>query len=245
MLEGKVAIITGGTRGIGFATTKKFLQEGASVALLGHGETTVSKALNTLVEENPDYDVIGLCPDLSNPKMVKEAFQEIKKKFGHIDILINNAGIYIEKTLAECDEKDFGDVMSTNFESIFNTSNAILEYMTDGGVIINTSSSAAIYGKENSAIYSASKSAINGFTKSLSRELSKNNIRVNAIAPGLIHTDIIDTLSQDTIEEILKKAPMGRFGEPEEVANVIAFLASDKASYINGSIITVDGGYIC
>lgn len=247
MLEGKVAVVTGGTRGIGFATVKKFLNEGATVVLFGHRDTTVSKAVNALKEINPKFEVTGMNPDLSNLKSVQAAMDEIIKKYKKIDILVNNAGISARDSIYDYEEKEFDNIIDTNIKGVFNTTRAVVQYMKEnnGGVILNTSSMVSLYGQAAGVGYPASKSAVNGMTKSLARELGKDHIRVNAVAPGVIHTDMVDALPEDMIGRLLTTIPLGRMGEPEDIANAFAFLASDDASFITGAILSVDGAGMC
>jgi len=246
MLEGKIAVITGGTRGIGFATVKKFLKEGAKVILFGHSESSVSKALNMLLEENPKYEVTGMNPDLSSLKSVALAMENVIKMYGKIDILINNAGVSSYGSFYDYEEEDFDKVLDINIKGVFNASKAVSEYMKEngGGVILNTSSMVSLYGQDSGCAFPVSKSAVNALTKSLARELGKDGIRVNAVAPGVIHTDLIEELPQEKIGELLKAIPLGRLGKPEDVANAFAFLSSDEASYITGAVLSVDGAGI-
>ena len=243
MLKDKVAIVTGGTRGIGFAIVKKYLKNGAKVVLLGSKEESVNKALNELKSENENYIVDGYYPNLSDLKSVEETFKNVKEKYGKIDILVNNAGISARESIYDYKEEDFEKIMDLNVKAVFNCSKAVVKYMKEngGGVILNTSSMVSIYGQPSGCGYPASKFAVNGLTKSLARELGKDNIRVNAVAPGVTLTDMMKSVPQDVIEPIIKGIPLGRIGTPEEVADAFLFLASDMASYITGVILSVDG----
>ena len=243
MLKDKVAIVTGGTRGIGFAIVKKYLKNGAKVVLLGSKEESVTKALNELKSENENYIVDGYCPNLSDLKSVEETFKNVKEKYGKIDILVNNAGISARESISDYKEEDFEKIMDLNVKAVFNCSKAVVKYMKEngGGVILNTSSMVSIYGQPSGCGYPASKFAVNGLTKSLARELGKDNIRVNAVAPGVTLTDMMKSVPQDVLEPIIKVIPLGRIGTPEEVADAFLFLASDMASYITGVILSVDG----
>lgn len=243
MLKGKTAIITGGTRGIGFATVKKFLENGANVALLGSREETVEKALEILKKEFDSSRFIGLYPDLNSKSEIASAFETIKNTFGSIDILVNNAGISATSKLYDYAEEDFAKIMALNVNAVFNCSKAATIYMKNqgGGVILNTSSMVSIYGQPAGVGYPASKFAVNGLTKSLARELGKDHIRVNAVAPGVTKTDMVAALPNSMIQPLIATIPLGRIGEPEEVANAFLFLASDMASYITGTILQVDG----
>ncbi len=243
MLEGKVAVVTGGTRGIGFAIVKAFLEEGASVALFGSRQETVDKALASIKEENADALVIGLSPDLGDYAAVEKAMAEVKAHFGKIDILANNAGVSAREPIYNYDPAAFDKVMALNVNSVFYCSKAVAPYMKEqgGGAIVNTSSMVSLYGQPSGCSYPASKFAVNGMTKSLARELGKDNIRVNAVLPGVTRTDMVAALPPEMVARVSATIPLGRVGEPEEVANAFVFLASDKASYITGALLSVDG----
>lgn len=243
MLKGKVAVITGGTRGIGFATVKKFLENGAKVAMLGSREETVEKALTQLKEENPNYPVVGFWPDLNNDAEVKSVFEEVKSIYGALDILVNNAGISARDTLYEYDTEAFSKIMDLNVNAVFRCAKAAAVIMKEqgGGVILNTSSMVSIYGQPAGCGYPASKFAVNGLTKSLARELGPDQIRVNAVAPGVTKTDMVAALPDAVIQPLINSIPLRRVGEPEDVANAFLFLASDMASYVTGEILSVDG----
>lgn len=242
MLDGKVAIVTGGTRGIGLATVRKFLQNGAKVVLFGSREETVNKALEELKSENANYDVLGLYPNLSNINEVKEAFSTIKDKYGKIDILVNNAGISSSTPLLNYTEEEYDKIVNINLKAVFNCSKEIVPYLKETkGVILNTSSMVSIYGQASGCMYPTSKFAVNGLTKSLARELAPFQIRVNAVAPGIIETDMVSALPKEMIEPLIKTIPLRRIGKPEDIANAFLFLASDMASYITGEILQVDG----
>ena len=246
MLQDKVAIVTGGTRGIGFATVKKFLDNGAKVVLFGTKEESVQKALAKLKEINPMYEVIGMHPDITNMKEVEKAFAEVVKRYSKIDIVVNNAGISARDSLYNYTEDAFEKIIDLNIRAVFNCSKVGASYMKEnGGVILNTSSMVSIYGQAAGCGYPASKFAVNGLTKSLARELGKDHIRVNAVAPGVIHTDMVDSLPEEMIKPIIDSIPIGRMGEPEDVANAFLFLASDMASFITGAILSVDGAGMC
>lgn len=243
MLENKVAIITGGTRGIGFETVRTFLENKAKVVLFGSRQETVEKAINSLLEENPNYEVFGLYPNLANEQEVKIAFNKVIEKYGHIDILINNAGVSSSTPLTNYTEEEYDKIVNLNIKSVFNCSKVIVPYMEEnkGGVIINTSSMVSIYGQPSGCMYPSSKFAVNGLTKSLARELAPKNIRVNAVAPGITETDMVKNLPKEMIEPLIKTIPLGRIGKPRDIANAFLFLASDMASYVTGEILSVDG----
>jgi len=242
MLENKVAIITGGTKGIGYATALKFLQNGAKVAILGKGSEGVDSAIESLKKENSNYDVIGFCPTLHSMEEVKSTFKEIHEHFGSIDILVNNAGISSSTPLDKYTEEEYDNISNLNIKGVFVCSKEALPYLKESkGNIVNISSMVSIYGQPAGVMYPASKFAVNGITKSLSRELAASGVRVNAVAPGITATDMVRALPKEVIEPLIKTIPLGRVGEPSDIANAIMFLASDMASYITGEILSVDG----
>lgn len=243
MLNGKIAVVTGGTRGIGYATVKKFLDNRAVVILFGSRQETVDKALQQLKECNPDYPVEGMAPNLENAEEIANAIQSIKQKYGHIDILVNNAGISQSAPLLDYQPGDFERAMAINVTALFHTIQPTAAIMKEqgGGVILNTSSMVSISGQPAGVGYPTSKFAVNGMTISLARELGKYNIRVNAVAPGITHTDMVAALPKETIAAMASRIPLQRVGEPEDIANAFLFLASDMASYVTGEILSVDG----
>ena len=243
MLKGKVAVVTGGTRGIGFATVKTYLDNGAKVVLFGSRQETVDKALKELMEENKDYPVKGMHPDLTNEEEIKKVFAEIKEEFGSLDILVNNAGISARDSLYDYKLSDFEKIMDLNVVAAFNCSKEAAKIMKEqgGGVILNTSSMVSICGQTSGIGYPTSKSAVNGLTWSLARELGPSNIRVNAVAPGITRTDMVAALPEQMIQPLINAIPIRRIGEAEDIANAFLFLASDMASYVTGEILSVDG----
>lgn len=243
LLKGKVAMVTGGTRGIGYAIVKLYLDNGAAVALCGSREETVRKALDKLKAENPDYRVIGLWPSLVNPEEVNKAVDTVKDTFGRLDIMVNNAGISAREKLYDYKPEDFAYIMNLNVNAVFNCSQAAAKIMKEqgGGVILNTSSMVSIYGQPSGVGYPTSKFAMNGMTKSMARELGRDNIRVNAVAPGVTRTDMVASLPDELIKPLIATIPLGRVGEPEDVANAFLYLASDMASYVTGVVLSVDG----
>lgn len=242
MLEGKVAVITGATRGIGYKVAEKYLENGAKIAIFGSKKESVDKAIETLKEKG---EVIGFYPNLNVPNEIKETFVKIKEIYGKIDILVNNAGVSDRNKLEEYTYDAFKKVIDINLNAVFNCSKEVLSYLKEnGGVILNTSSVVSLYGQPSGCAYPASKSALNGLTKSLARELGKYNIRVNAVAPGIIKTDMVENLPKEMIEPLINNIPLKRIGTKEDVANAFLFLASDMASYISGAILSVDGAVI-
>ena len=246
LLKGKVVVVTGGTRGIGYAIVKKYLEAGASVVLCGSREATAMAALEKVKAEMPEADVEAIWPDLTDMNAVAEAFAGVKERHGHFDILANNAGISQNQPVYNYTEKDIDDILDLNVKAVFVCSQAAARIMKEqgGGVIINTSSVVSFYGQGSGCGYPASKFAVNGFTKSLARELAKDGIRVNAVAPGVTKTDMVANLPDAMIQPLIARLPLGRMGLPEDIANAFIFLSSDYASYITGAILPVDGGVI-
>lgn len=242
MLEGKVVIITGGTRGIGYETVRKFLENGAKVALLGSREDSVNKALSNLKEENSSYEVIGFYPDLTKEEEIKETFEKIEKEFGKIDCLINNAGMSSSTKIEEYTTEEENKIIDLNIKAVYLCSKVVVPFLKKTkGSIINTSSMVSIYAQASGCLYPMSKFAVNGLTKALSRELAGFGIRVNAVAPGITETDMVKNLPKEMIEPLINSIPLKRIGTPNDIANAFMFLASDMASYITGEILQVDG----
>ena len=246
LLEGKVAVVTGGTRGIGLAIVKSFLRHGASVTLCGSRKETVEKALATIEDFMPGAPVRGAHPDLTDEAEVRACLDETIGAFGHLDIMVNNAGISQSTPLLSYTAEEFQKVLDLNILAVFNGCQAAAKVFSEqgSGVILNTSSVVSLYGQAAGVGYPASKFAVNGMTKSLARELGPKGIRVNAVAPGVTATDMVAALPEEMIARVSAGIPLGRPGEPEEVANVFSFLSSDKASYVTGCVVSVDGGAV-
>ena len=246
-LKNKVVLVSGGTRGIGYAIVKGFLDSGARVVLLGSRKESVDRALTKMKNENEAYEVLGYYPDLSKENEIVEMLEDVKKKLAaSVDILVNNAGISDAKSIYEYDDTHFADVMQVNVDAMFRLTRLCVPMMKEKGkgVVINTSSMVSLYAQTSGSAYPTSKFAVNGMTKSLARELGKDGIRVNAVAPGITATDMVKALDQTIIERMVANIPLRRLGESEDIANAVLFLACDAASYITGAVLSVDGGFV-
>lgn len=242
LLKGKTAVVTGGSRGIGLAIVKRFLEEGANVALCGSREETAQKAVDAILAENPEAPVMGIWPNVGDEAALEAAFHEVKDHFGGLDIVCNNAGISQSQPLDEYQPNDLDGIVDINIKGVFNGCQAAARVLEAGGVIINTSSMVAKMGQPSGVAYPMSKFAVNGLTISLARELGPAGIRVNAVAPGVTATDMVASLPEELIAPIEAGIPLKRVGQPEDVANAFVFLASDLASYVTGEVLAVDGG---
>ena len=242
-LKNKVAIITGGSRGIGLATARKFLQEGAAVVITASSPETAQKAEKLLKEEVPQSRVEGISPNLASLEEVTQAFGAVAEKYGSLDILVNNAGVSESTPFTAYTQEKFDKVMDLNVKGVFNAARAATDHMINqgSGVILNTSSMVSIYGQPAGLAYPTSKFAVNGLTLSLARELGPKGIRVNAVAPGITETDMMKAVPKEIIDPMIQQIPLRRLGQPEDIANAFAFLASDDASYITGVVLSVDG----
>ena len=242
-LKDKVALITGGSRGIGFATADRFLQEGAVVILTASSQGSADRAVAQLKEKHPSGTVAGISPDLSSLESVRTAFQEATSVCGCIDILVNNAGVSQSTPFMEYTEETSDKVMDLNIKGVFNATRAAAECMVarGEGVILSTSSMVSISGQPSGFAYPASKFAVNGLTVSLARELGPMGIRVNAVAPGITETDMMKAVPKEVIDPMIARIPLRRLGQPEDIANAFVFLASDEAAYITGVVLSVDG----
>ena len=242
-LKNKIAVVTGGSRGIGFATVERFLQEGATVILTASSEATAQRAVDRLKEKYPEAKVAGISPDLTDLESVRASLNNIVKEYGTIDILVNNAGVSESTPLDAYTEDLFDRVMDLNVKGIFNATKAAVEHMEKrgAGVILNTSSMVSLTGQPSGLAYPTSKFAVNGMTVSLARELGPKGVRVNAVAPGIIETDMMKAVPKEIIDPMIARIPLRRLGQPEDIANAFLFLASEEAAYITGVILSVDG----
>ena len=242
-LQDKVAIITGGSRGIGFATADRFLEEGAKVILCASKQENADRAVEQLKEKYPDAVVLGISPNLAVLDEVRAAYDAAEEQVGSVDIVVNNAGISDSTPFLEYTDEIYDKVMDLNVKGIFNSARAAAERMAErgSGVILNTSSMVSISGQPSGFAYPASKYAVNGMTLSLARELGPKGIRVNAVAPGITETDMMKAVPKEVIDPLIQRIPLRRLGQPKDIANAFVFLASDEASYISGVVLSVDG----
>lgn len=241
--SGKVVLITGGTRGIGKSIALEFAREGATLALNYVNDDERAEETLKEIKEIGGYGIL-VKGDVSNYTFAGKMMEQVIKTLGKVDILINNAAISKIGLFMDMEECDYNSVMDINFKSVYNTSHSVIKHMIKNkrGNIINISSMWGNLGASCEVLYSSSKGAINSFTKSLAKELAPSNIRVNAVAPGVINTEMNAWLTKEEREELINEIPLGRLGNGEEVAKVVAFLASEDSSYVTGQIINVDGG---
>lgn len=241
-LKGKVAIVTGAGQGIGAATARKFAREGATVAVCDLNADAVNAAVGACRESRTE--AAGFAVDIADRQAVHDMVGQVLERFGRIDILVNNAGITRDARLQKMTPEQFEQVIDVNLRGVFHTTQAVVDCMVEqqAGVILNASSVVGIYGNYGQSNYAASKFGVIGFTKTWSRELGPKGIRVNAVAPGFIDTPILATIPEEVLEKMRSQVPLRRLGQPEEIANIYAFLASDEASYINGAVIEASGG---
>lgn len=246
-LKDKVVLVSGGTRGIGYAIVQGFLNSGAKVALLGSRKESVERALEKLKAENDAYAVVGYYPDLNKEQEIKEMLEKLTKHFhSSVDILVNNAGVSDAKSIFDYDDEHFSKVMNINVDAMFRLTRLCVPQMKEKGkgAVINTSSMVSLYAQGSGSAYPTSKFAVNGMTKALARELGKDGIRVNAVAPGITATDMVKALDQKIVERMAANIPLQRLGEGEDIADAVLFLASDAAAYITGAVLSVDGGFV-
>ena len=245
MLKDKVAIVTGGTRGIGRAIALKLADHGANIVINYRNSDKEAEELKAILEEK-GVKVLTVKCDISNFEDSKNLMDKCKEVFGKIDILVNNAGITKDTLIMRMKEEDFDSVIDVNLKGTFNCAKHASAIMLKQrfGKIINMTSVVGIAGNAGQVNYAASKSGVIGLTKSLAKELGSRGITVNAVAPGFINTDMTASLSEKVKEEASKNIPLKRLGDPEDVANLVGFLASDAANYITGQVINVDGGMV-
>lgn len=248
LLKGKKALITGGTAGIGKEIALGFAKQGADVAIFGTHAERAAQVIQELEQYRlfPEQRFESFLVNVSDKSSVESTIQTLLSKWNQIDILVNNAGITRDGLLMRMTEEDWDQVIDVNLKSVYNTCQALVRSMIKAkkGKIINISSVVGLTGNAGQANYAASKSGMIGFTKALAQELATRGICVNCIAPGFIQTRMTDELTDVQKEGILKKIPMGRMGDPQDIANAAVFLASDLAGYVTGQVLTVDGGMV-
>jgi len=241
-LSGKVAAITGGARGIGHATAVKFAAEGARVAVCDINPDLTRQTLAAIRDRGGEAE--GYPVDVTNKAQIAAMVANVIDRWGRIDCVVNNAGIVMDAQLKSMTDDQFDKVIDINLKGVYNCTRAVVDIMLaqQSGVILTTSSIVGLYGNFGQTNYAASKFAVIGMTKTWAKELGRKGIRANAVCPGFVATPILKQMPAQVLSDMAKKVPCGRLGLPEEVANVFAFLASDEASYINGAVISVDGG---
>lgn len=244
-LMGKIALVTGGSRGIGRAIVERLASFGCNVVVTST-KAEVSQGVAREIEERYGVRAKGYRLNVANFSEFSEVVDKVVEEFSRIDILVNNAGITKDTLILRMREEDWDEVIDTNLKGVFNGCKAVVKYMVrqQYGKIVNISSVVGIMGNAGQVNYSASKGGVIALTKSLAKELASRNINVNAVAPGYIDTDMTRVLPDNLKQEILRLIPLGRMGQPEDVANVVAFLCSDMSSYITGQVIVVDGGMV-
>ena len=240
-LNGKTAVITGGNSGIGYSTAKKFKQDGANVIITGRSAERVAEAAKEL-------GVKGFVADVAQLSAISDLVTQVKAECGKIDILFVNAGVFLPTPIGACTEETFDKTMNINFKGAIFTIEKFLPILNDGASIINLSSINAYTGMPNTSIYAASKAALNSYTRTASTELAPRKIRINSVNPGPVSTPIFSKTGMPEADleafasAIQNRVPLKRFGQPEDIANLVSFLASDEASFITGSEYNIDGG---
>jgi 3-oxoacyl-[acyl-carrier protein] reductase len=245
LLAGKKVLVTGGSRGIGAAIVRAAMAEGAEVAFTYRSSReTADDMVRELAGLHPEQRCVPVQADVADTLAMRQAIQTVILELGDVDVLVNNAGVARDSALARMSREEWDEVIGTNLSGMFNATQPLVLRMAKrrSGSIVNLTSIVGIYGSPGQASYAASKAGIIGFTKAMAREVAGNGVRVNAVAPGFVETDMIAEMSAERFAYMKSRIPLGRLGQSEEVANVVCFLASDKASYITGTVIQVDGG---
>lgn len=245
-LEQKTAIITGASRGIGFSIAEAFVREGAKIALCGSRQESAEKAAAKLRALYPNAEILPLGVDVTDSAAISAMVAKVVEQWGYIDILVNNAGVTSANQLFEMTDEDFDSVIRINLSGPFKCTREVAKIMKErGGSIINTSSMVGTYGGRMQTAYSSSKFGVNGLTKSCAKELGVYGIRVNAVAPGVVSTDMMkNSVNEQMLEGLKRVTPLGRAAEPNELAGAYVYLASDEASFTTGTLIHVDGGIV-
>lgn len=246
-LENKVALITGSTRGIGNSIAKLFLENGAKVVICGSTKENAEKAVTKMKEELnlTDDNIMAIGLNMKDNSSMKSSVDEVINKWGRVDVLVNNAGITSNVSLLDSTDDQFMEMFQINFFGVVALTREVVKHMKEtGGSIINTSSMVANYGARNQSAYASSKFAINGLTKSLAKELGMYNIRVNAVAPGVVATDMMSIVTEEMKQGLLRMTPLNKMAEPTDLAGAYLYLASDLSKFTTGTIIQVDGGLV-
>ena len=246
-LKEKVAIITGASRGIGFAIAEAFLQEGARIALCGSKPASAQKAADKLSLQYPQRELLPLGVDLTDSASLRKMVEKTVDRWGRLDILVNNAGITTKQSILEMTDEDFDSVLRIDLAAPFKCTREAARVMKaqGSGCIINTSSMVSLYGSKMQTAYASAKAGINGLTKSCAKELGPYGIRVNAVAPGVVGTDMVaESVDPSTLAGLKSITPLGRMAEPRELAGAYVYLASEAASFTTGAILQVDGGIV-
>jgi 3-oxoacyl-[acyl-carrier protein] reductase len=245
LLQNKKVLITGGSRGIGAELVRAMLREGADVAFFFRRSSEAAEALCLqMAELYPAQRCLSIQCDVGKSNGMQESVRNITLELGGIDVLVNNAGITRDAVFARMTREQWEDVVTTNLGSMFNVTQPLVLQLVKqrSGSIINITSTAGLYGSSGQVNYSAAKAGVIGFTKALSKELAGFGVRVNAVAPGFIETEMLASMKEDTLNHMKSRIPAGRLGTSEDVAHMVCFLASDRSSYITGQVIQVDGG---
>ena len=237
----KTVIITGGTRGIGASCVKKFAKNNWKVAFLYKTSNVLAKSITGEFENTFAYKC-----DVACPAEVKNTFEQIVDNFGHIDVLVNNAGVSHTSLLQDMTDEEWQKIVDTNLSSVFYTSKAVIPSMVSAkcGTIINISSMWGVVGASCEVAYSAVKAGVIGFTKALAKELGPSGVRVNAVAPGVINTDMLSCYSKEDLDALAKETPLERLGTPEDIAEIVYFLSGDSSDFITGQVFNVNGGFV-
>ena len=243
-LKDKVSIITGAGRGIGADTALKFAKEGAKVVVVDLNESDINETVNAI--KSAGGEAFGLVANVTDRNQVEEMINKTVEQYGRLDVVVNNAGITADSTLVKLEEEQWDRVIDVNLKGVFNVGQAAAKVMKgqNGGVILNASSVVGLYGNFGQTNYAATKWGVIGMTKTWAKELGKNGIRVNAVAPGFILTPMTEKMPNKVLDMMKSKSPLGGLGSPEDIANAYAFLASDEARFITGTVLSVDGGAV-